>query len=584
MADLIAQGPDHRHRWRRRLPDGVPIWLGRDCGDWSLTWDPCISRRHAKLELRGEKLYVEAHPDASNPIFYAGQAMVQFEVPERQHFVIGDTTFSLVSHRAEVSLVERYPTSQQTFTTDYLRHISFRHAQKQIQALTRLPEIVAGANTDEELHARLIHLLLTGIVEAEAAAVVEISAPGEPVAILQWDRTDQVSSDFQPSGPLIMEALSSQKNVVHTWRDVSPSTTPAKTDRNDFDWALCSPIPGNDCRGRAIYVSGYADQELDESTLHDTLKFVELIGTTVGNVCDVRRLQRQATSLSQFFSPPVRDAVAAADLEVTLAPRESDVSVLFCDLRGFSRHTEESADNLLDLLKRVSESLGIMTHHILAKGGVVGDFHGDSAMGFWGWPIANPDCVRDACLAALHIQAAFEDAAASDTHALSGFRVGMGLATGQAVAGKIGTVDQVKVTAFGPVVNLASRLEGMTRLLSVPILLDKTTATQVHQQIPQGLARVRSFCKVRPYGMRSTHEVHTLDLIEHMPWIATEGNQRLLEEGRRFFEAGDWTAARNSFRRLPETDPIRNFCLSWIERHNHQPPVNWNGTIILDRK
>ena len=50
--------------------------------------------------------------------------------------------------------------------------------------------------------------------------------------------------------------------------------------------------------------------------------------------------------------------------------------------------------------------------------------------------------------------------------------MGIGIATGRAVAGKIGTVDQVKVTVFGPVVNLASRLEGMTKILHAPILLD----------------------------------------------------------------------------------------------------------------
>src|SRR6185503_14223643 len=142
----------------------------------------------------------------------------------------------------------------------------------------------------------------------------------------------------------------------------------------------------------------------------------------------------------------------------------------------FSRSSERSAGDLLGLLNRVSEALGIMTHQILDEGGVVGDFHGDAAMGFWGWPIAHPDMVERSCRAALSIRAQFEAAACREGHPLADFRIGLGLATGRAVAGKIGTQDQVKVTVFGPVVNLASRLEGMTKLLRAPILLDEPTA------------------------------------------------------------------------------------------------------------
>ena len=90
---------------------------------------------------------------------------------------------------------------------------------------------------------------------------------------------------------------------------------------------------------------------------------------------------------------------------MVLAPRETEVAVLFCDLRGFSRHSERSADDLLGLLNRVSQALGVTTHEIREQGGVLGDFHGDAAMGFWGWPLPQPDAAVRACLAALAIRA-----------------------------------------------------------------------------------------------------------------------------------------------------------------------------------
>ena len=156
---------------------------------------------------------------------------------------------------------------------------------------------------------------------------------------------------------------------------------------------------------------------------------------------------------------------------------------MFCDLRGFSRHSEQSAEDLLGLLNRVSQALGVTTHQIREQGGVLGDFHGDAAMGFWGWPLPQPDAAVRACLAALAIRAEFAETASRRDDPLADFRVGIGIATGRAVAGKIGTVDQVKVTVFGPVVNLASRLEGMTKILHAPILIDERTAIVVRNQL-----------------------------------------------------------------------------------------------------
>ena len=176
--------------------------------------------------------------------------------------------------------------------------------------------------------------------------------------------------------------------------------------------------------------------------------------------------------------------------------------MLFCDLRGFSRESERQAGDLLGLLQRVSKALGVMTHHIREQGGVVGDFQGDAAMGFWGWPLPQNDAVLRTCRAALAIRAEFE--------ATAGFQAGIGVATGRAVAGKIGTVDQVKVTVFGPVVNLASRLEGMTKILRAPILLDEATARIVRRQVPRDVARVRRLAIVRPYGLDTPLEVSEL--------------------------------------------------------------------------
>src|SRR5260370_37012110 len=101
------------------------------------------------------------------------------------------------------------------------------------------------------------------------------------------------------------------------------------------------------------------------------------------------------------------------------------------------------------------------------------------------------------------IRAHFEATVRQAGHSLAGFKIGIGIATGRAVAGKLGTSDQAKVGVFGPVVNLGSRLEGMTRILQTPILLDEATARLARQQVPSTLARFRRVAAVRPYGLDS---------------------------------------------------------------------------------
>ena len=250
--------------------------------------------------------------------------------------------------------------------------------------------------------------------------------------------------------------------------------------------------------------------------------------------------------------------------------------MLFCDLRGFSRESERQAGDLLGLLQRVSRALGVMTHHIRDQGGVVGDFQGDAAMGFWGWPLPQKDSVLRTCRAALAVRAEFE--------ATSGFHAGIGVATGRAVAGKIGTVDQVKVTVFGPVVNLASRLEGMTKHLQAPILLDEATSRIIRQTVPRDVARVRRLAIVRPYGLGTPLEVsELLPPVEQYPEL-TDQHLEYYESALDAFLARNWQTAFELLHRIPAEDQVKDFLVVYIAQHNRRPPADWDGVIQLESK
>lgn len=564
--------------------------VGRNSGPWSTSWDPHISRQHVECRWNELGLHVVASPHAENPVFWKGQQHTDFLVPPGGHFVIGDTMFTVSTQVMQVTIREREPVDEQTFSNAFLQRVRFRDAAQRIEVLNQLPDLVARATTDEELCLCLANLLLAGIPRCSLVAIMTADSAQE-LRIAAWDKRDASAQDFQPSERLIRESLALGQSVVNVWASCREDSVDF-TIANDVDWAFCTPLPAKTGSDWAVYVAGgdlsgapvSTQGPLSAGDLRDDVKFTELVATTVANIRALKVLEQDRSSLRQFFSPPVVAALERGGPETTLAPRETEVSVLFCDLRGFARKTEAHSDDLMELLHRVSDALEVLTRNILDLGGVVGDFHGDAAMGFWGWPLPQADREARACRAARAIRSEFHRASQHPDHPLHDFRLGIGIASGRAVAGKIGTRDQVKVTVFGPVVNLASRLESMTKTLQAPILMDAQTAHAARQELAPTEARVRRLAVVRPYGMQNATEVSELLPPESELPSLTEHHLRAYERALAAFISGDWDAAYEDLHRVPAEDRAKDFLTVFIARCNRLPPADWDGIIPLQEK
>lgn len=587
MPDLVAQGSRAEQRWRRTLVAEEAFELGR-VADASATWDDRISRQHASILWNGRELTVRRLPNARNAIFFHGRECDEFCIQPGEHFVIGTTTFLLMDDPVEVAAETPAPVAERAYAADELKQLRFRNPDDRIEVLSRLPDTIRGAPSDYDLFVRFVNVLLVGVPHAAAAALVHLEGTdpaSSPVKVLYWDRRRLSGDAFSPSERLIRRSLADRKSVVHVWSTGSRKDA-TYTQTGDADWAFCTPILGDGSRGWAAYVSGRftSDTPLsgsggDPLDLRDDLKFTEIAAATLGSLRDVRVLERRQANLRQFFSPVVLEALADNDDDETLAPRETDVAVLFCDLRGFSRKSEELADDLLGLLHRVSDALSVMTRRIFEEGGVVGDFHGDAAMGFWGWPFSQPDAVTRACRAALKIRQEFFDAAAQPGHPLADFRMGIGIAAGKAVAGKIGSADQVKVTVFGHVVNLASRLQELTKHLRAPILMDEGTARFVRQNVPTEMMRVRRVARVKPAGMTAPVEVaELLPPQSDYPQLLDEHIQAY-ENALDALVARNWTSAFRLLHQVPADDRVKDFLTVFIAQNNRTPPEHWDGVI-----
>ena len=335
-----------------------------------------------------------------------------------------------------------------------------------------------------------------------------------------------------------------------------------------------------------LYVTGHFPSKLSEDEkeldgrVHRDLKYAELISKVYASHRRVATLQRTGDALARFLSPALRQALGHREIAEALREREVTVTVLFCDLRGSTRISEESADDLNGLWRRISGALGIMTGAIVDHDGVIGDFQGDAAMGFWGWPLDTPDQVERAARAALSIRRGFHAVADQPGHPLREFACGIGIAQGRAVAGALGTHEQFKISVYGPPVNLASRLESLTKTFGVPIVIDDTSATSLSKTFYSG--SIRKLAKICPYGLKHPLTVHEL--------FDRDASLSMAEDFRddyavalAHFDTGSWDIAKRKLHTLQKDGPSK-LLQKFMDDRPKGPPPEWNGVITFESK
>lgn len=589
MAELIVVGPGQSMKSQRLLEPGVAVRIGRAPGPdvWSIPWENRLSRSPSiEMELEEDGLRVHCLESARNGFSFDGVLVREAHLQGGDSFQIGETSFQFVDFLKESRVADEI----RVFGEDELRTMVGDNKTHHIEALAEVPGLMIESSTDQVLAERLVELLMRTVKRAAATAVI-VSDPNSDEEgdsqLLAWQSRDLSRTTLVPSQRLVASALKDKVSVLHTWD--SNADEQLYTYDEKRDWAFCVPIQHDALRGWCLYISGLSrspvSMDMSDENIQLDLRFIELLAEFIGATSQVRRLEDVQTGMSRFFSPKIIHLLSEQneDIDSVLQPRSSDIGVLFCDLRGFSKASEENQDDLVAMLARVSAALEVMTRHIMEEDGVVTDFQGDSALGFWGWPTRPDDGPVACCRAALAIQREFQAKSIEEDSPLSGFRVGVGVAWGNAVAGRIGPDQIIKVGVFGPVVNLCSRLEGMTKMMRVPILIDEQTAASVRESMPPEEGRCRRLCRVQPAGMEQPLMISELLPPESEDTISDE-QIILYEKALDTFIAGEWTEAIDMLGELPIRDRGKDFLMIHIAQHHYEPPSGWNGTVVLTSK
>jgi adenylate cyclase len=287
-------------------------------------------------------------------------------------------------------------------------------------------------------------------------------------------------------------------------------------------------------------------------------------------------------AFGRYLAPSVIDALKNDPSLLELGGRRREITVLFSDVAGFTTLSKQLGEK--DIVRLLNEYLTTHCDAVFEEGGVVDKFIGDAVMAFWGDPIPTDDHAVRACRSALSVQArmpALEPLWRS--MGVADFRVRIGLNSGVAVVGNMGSRQRFDYTCMGDTVNLASRLEGANKKFHTSILLGSRTHAEAKDAIlARPLAGLTVVGRDEPepvYELLAMRESAPKDLVAHVDaFVAAQA-----AAARDDLPAAE-AALAEAERLRPGDGPTAWFRDVLVGLRAGKTPRPWSGVLTLTEK
>lgn len=284
-------------------------------------------------------------------------------------------------------------------------------------------------------------------------------------------------------------------------------------------------------------------------------------------------------AFSHFIPPSIINQMINSDEEADSTVGEKrDVAVLISDIRNFTTISEiNEAEKVVDFL---NSYFSIMGSIIKKHGGTIDKFMGDAIMALFGAPESYEDNGNRAANAALEMQEALSTLNISlnlpDDYV---FEIGTGIHYGATIVGSIGSEEKKEYTVIGDNVNIASRIEGLTKLYGVPIIISESVKKDLHDG-----QYVRHLDTVKVKGKSNSVAIYELNspdtLVDHT-------FLNYYEKGMNQYTMGNFETAGEYFSKAIEQRPDDKASKVLLERcrvYRQERPENWDGAFALTTK
>ena len=216
---------------------------------------------------------------------------------------------------------------------------------------------------------------------------------------------------------------------------------------------------------------------------------IYLVLTFVNYFREQKQRRQIRSAFGYYLSPHMVEQLARSPEKLVLGGEERRMTILFSDVRGFTRISEYYKDDPEGLTRLMNRFLTPLTNAIIERKGTIDKYIGDAIMAFWNAPVDDEEQEANACEAALEMLSRAEmlngelkREAETNGGAYMPLRIGIGLNTGPCVVGNMGSDFRFNYSVLGDTVNLASRLEGRTKDYRIPVVIGSRTAEGAKQK------------------------------------------------------------------------------------------------------
>jgi adenylate cyclase len=539
-ADRVYRESSSVRQWSRLDPLAAFTEAGAQVGLASVALDPDLVVR--QMPESGDALWrtvvlrlIRAHPEITPNLGISPGSLIRY--------VGGDHTFPYVSYHEVVNPTDSIP---EGFFKDQVvivgRDVKAAPDVESAQAdlfATPFLATTGWLTPGAELHANIIETMLgrnaiTRLPNAAIAVLLALVAAASALAMRRW----------QPLWSLLWGLLIVGALAAAVWGAF-------------VSWNLWVPA------GSALAIT--------------PLIYVSFGGWSYR--AEQARRKEITRAFSLYVTPQVVDQLIAHPERINLGGERRDLTIMFTDLAKFTTLSEAlSPERVTYLLNRHFTD---MTDIVLEHEGTVARFIGDAVMAFWGAPLADDDQAYRAVASAIAMQKAMQ-AMCDDfiKEGLPAIHMRIGIHSGSAVVGNLGSAKRFDYTAIGDDVNLAARLEGINKLYGSGIMLSGATAQKIGQG-SDGKCKIalRLVDRVIVKGKSQAVEVFTP--------CDDESVTELSGRAVRLFRNREWDAAESSLRELLAIAPEDGIAALYLERVANfrlvPPEANWDGAIELEK-